>query len=788
MSQGKSLLSTSTSTVRRLLGFLLASVLAGVLTAGTLVPLVIFTGTATNMASDAYAAIPSFPKNTPVPEPSVIYDRKGKVVAKFFAQDRKPVKLKDISPWMQKAIVSVEDERFYEHGGADPRGILRAAVSNLTGFGGQQGASTITQQYVNNRNILNQISEGVPASELTISGNKSVADKAREIKWANEIEQTMSKDEILEGYLNLVLFSGTTYGIEAASQRFFSIPAKDLNIEQSAMLAGMVQRPGYYNPVSNPEVTIQRRNAVLGRMLHTGAITQKEYDEAVKKDLELKPSHNQSGCTAAKEAPYFCTYVYWEILNNPEFGKTQQDREYLLLNGGLKIHTTLDMKLQKAANKQVREAVPEGDKGGLGSAIVSRDNKTGDILAMAQNTKFGTSEKEPDAYTEYNFAADRSHGGSGGFQGGSTAKVWTAMAWIEAGKSVNSTVNASRRNYTGSSWKASCLPGKTYKIFEEWNVSNAIANQYRNMPMNKGLYWSINSATVAEAYQLDLCDITLVAERMGLLDGQVTQEGEPADAASLASTGPSLVIGSQSVTPLSQARGFGAFANEGKICENRVFTKITGADGTEYKVPEPECKRIFEEKDVSTLNSILTKIAGERIVKGRFNAPTGGKTGTNDYATSTWFAGYTEGMTTVAWIGRKDGTTKVGLHNGIKLRGNPVRRGDSMTHAGPMWAKYMAEVYKEYDHGKIPNAVKQSSSSQSSSADATSSRQAPAPARSSSPSPSSSPKPSQDTKEKKQEKKDKPEKKAKPNPPAKKENPPKENRSGGPTSGRIGDD
>ena len=300
--------------------------------------------------------------------------------------------------------------------------------------------------------------------------------------------------------------------------------------------------------------------------------------------------------------------------------------------------------------------------------------------------------------------------------------------------------------------------------------------------MNKGLYWSINSATVAEAYQLDLCDITSVAERMGLLDGQVTQEGEPADAASLASTGPSLVIGSQSVTPLAQARGFGAFANEGKICENRVFTKITGADGTEYKVPEPECKRIFEKKDVSTLNSILTKIAGERIVKGRFNAPTGGKTGTNDYATSTWFAGYTEGMTTVAWIGRKDGTTEVGLHNGIKLRGNPVRRGDSMTHAGPMWAKYMAEVYKEYDHGKIPNAVKQSSSSRSSSSDGSSARQAPAPAPSSSSSPSSSPKPSQEERKETQEKKDKPK------PPPKKENPPKENRSGGPTSGRIGDD
>lgn len=710
-------MSTSTSTVRRLIGFLLASVLAGALTAGTLVPLVVFTGTATNMASDAYASIPSFPKTTSVPESSVVYDRNGKVVAKFFAQDRKPVKLKNISPWMQKAIVSVEDERFYEHGGADPRGILRAAVANLAGAGGQQGASTLTQQYVNNRNILNQIADGVPASELTISGNKSVADKAREIKWANEIEQTMSKDEILEGYLNLVLFSGTTYGVEAAAQRFFSIPAKKLSIEQSAMLAGMVQRPGYFNPLTNPEATKQRRDAVLSRMLHNEAITKEQYDKAVKKDLGLKPSDTKSGCTAAKEAPYFCTYVYWEILKNPEFGKTQQDREYLLLNGGLQIHTTLDMKLQKAANKQVREAVPEGDKGGLGSAIVSRDNKTGDILAMAQNTRFGTSEKNPAAYTEYNFTTDRSHGGSGGFQGGSTAKPWTAMAWIEAGKSVKSTVNASRRDYSGTSWDASCLPGKRYKIFEEWDVGNAIANQHKNMPMNKGLYWSINSATVAEAYQLDLCDITSVAERMGLLEGQVTTQGEPADAKSLASSGPSLVLGAQPVTPLAQARGFGAFANKGMICNNRVFTKIKGADGTKYKVPEPECKRVFEENDVSTLNSILTKIARERVVMGRFSAPTGGKTGTNDNATSTWFAGYTEGMTTVAWIGRKDGTTQLGLNNGIKLRGIPVRKGDSMTHAGPMWAKYMAQVYQNYDHGRIPNEVKQPHASSSDDSD-----------------------------------------------------------------------
>ena len=210
------------------------------------------------------------------------------------------MKLENISQIMQKAIVSIEDERFYEHNGIDVRGIARAAVNNFTSSS-QQGASTLTQQYVNNLLINADAVNGVDRSEMTISGTKDIADKAREAKLAISIEKEMTKDEILEGYLNLVLFSGRNYGIQAAAQRFYSVDAKDLNLQQSAMLAGMVQLPNAYNPETYPERSLKRRNTVLAAMLRTGAIDKKAYDKAVKSELGVKPKQVKSGCIAADD-------------------------------------------------------------------------------------------------------------------------------------------------------------------------------------------------------------------------------------------------------------------------------------------------------------------------------------------------------------------------------------------------------------------------------------------------------------------------------------------------------
>jgi membrane peptidoglycan carboxypeptidase len=696
MASRKSPLLNTASTLGKIVAFFVASAVAGVLVAGTLVPLAIGTSTAATVAQDTYDSIDVPEENSPVAQPSYLLDREGHQIAKFFKQNRKEVELDKVSKWMKHAIIDIEDERFYEHGGVDGRGIARALYNNISG-GGRQGASTITQQYVANLNVNDQVAAGVDPDEVARSGNKNVSDKVREIKWANEIETKMSKDEILEGYLNLVPFAGATYGIEAASQRWFSKPASELNIQESALLAGMVQRPTLFNPAQNPQESTKRRNVVLGTMLKNKDISQEQYDKAVKSKIVLKQSQEESGCDQAGDNAYFCSYVFAAISKDKTFGKTVQERQNLLYTGGLKITTTLDSRLQKVAVKEVKNTVPVGDTGGTedgigpGSALVTRNNKTGEVLAMAQNTKFGNDDAKKNIYTQVNYNTAR-------FQGGSTAKPWTAIAWLEAGHSMGEKVNATRRDYSNASWKASCRPGGSSKS-PGWSLGNATAGTNNVMTASSGLFWSINTATAAEAFQLDLCDIFDVPDRLGLLDGSGTT---PEDLAQ----NPSNIIGSHNVSPLAQTRAFGAFANDGKLCSTRPLLKVTSAKG-EMNLPKTSCKQVVDSEIIEKLNGTLKHIAGDRVAPG-ISADIGGKTGTNNGATSTWFAGYTSDLTTVTWVGRKDGKISdptsndiKGLNNGLTVNGVARKDADSSTYASPLWKRYMTQVLDYYPHDSI---------------------------------------------------------------------------------------
>jgi membrane peptidoglycan carboxypeptidase len=735
MASRKSPLLNTASALGKIVAFFLASAVAGVLVAGTLVPLAIGTSTATTVAQDSYDSIKVPETNAPIAQPSYLYDRNGKQIAKFFKQDRQEVKLSKVSPWMQKAIVDIEDARFYKHGGVDARGIARALYNNITG-GGRQGASTITQQYVSNLNVNDQVQAGLDPNKVALSGNKNVSDKVREIKWANEIETKMTKKQILEGYLNLVPFAGATYGIEAASQRWFSKHASQLNIQEAALLAGMVQRPTYFDPTVNPKASLARRNVVLGNMYKYKAITKAQYQKAVKSKIELRQSQQESGCEQAGDNAYFCNYVFKEISASPAFGKTIQERQNLLFSGGLKITTTLDPRLQSVAAKEVKETVPVGDTGGTsdgigaGSSLVTRNNKTGQVLAMAQNTKFGEDKKKSNIYTQLNYNTTK-------FQGGSTAKPWTAIAWLEDGHSMGDTVNASRMNYDGARWKASCRPGGS-SLTPSWSLGNATAGTNNTMTASSGLFWSINTATAAEAYRLDLCKIFDVPKRLGLLDGstitvdktdksgntvykknsdgkyvtdaagnkqavKVTRQITPEDMAA----NPSNIIGAQDVSPLAQTRAFGAFANEGKLCTTTSLLKVVAPKG-KIKVPSTSCKQVIDPDIIKKLNGTLKHIAGDRVAPG-LGAPAGGKTGTNDYATSTWFAGYTSDLTTVSWVGRKDGKISdpsndvKGLNNGLTVKGVSRKDSDSSTYASPLWRRYMQQVLNYYPHNDIPS-------------------------------------------------------------------------------------
>ncbi len=705
MAAKKSPFFDTATTLGKVVAFFGISALCGVLAAGMLVPIAAIAKTGLTTGNNIVSALPSSFEKLPIPEPSTILDADGKTIATFYQQNRQPVKLDDISPNMRKAIISVEDERFYEHKGIDPKGIARAVVGNLTSSS-RSGASTLTQQYVNNLLVNNQVLTG--AEESTVSGQKDYADKIRELKYAVAIEKEMSKDEILEGYLNLVLFSGREYGVQAAAQRFYSVDAKDLNLQQSAMLAGMVQLPNVYNPINNPERSIDRRNKVLGNMYRTGAITKKEYDTAIKSDLELDPSKSPSGCTAADENAYFCDYVTNLILADDTYGKTKEDRENLLYRGGLTVKTTLNSKLNKKAAKDARKSIDPNAKSNddVFSSIVSVEPGTGNILTMAQNTTYGIEEGNP-AKTMLNFAVEKSMGGAGGFQTGSTMKPFTTLAWLKEGHHMYDRINAKRPYFSPlHKWRASCLPGGQTVTggSEAWEPKNASLGFYRTMTVDTGLYWSINSATIQEAAKLDLCNITDYANSLGLRD---LDSGKPEP---LSPKHPSFVIGTPKVAPLAQAAAFAAFANKGEYCEPRAITGVSDKDGNKYKVKKETCSQEVDPTYIADLNGTLQKIATKRVSKGRVAGPIAGKTGTNNWSTSTWFVGYSTGISTAAWVGRVKATAAEKQNT---LQGSMIndKRApltlDSSTYAAPLWVDFMEEAVHEYERNSFGSARRQ---------------------------------------------------------------------------------
>ncbi|MDN6331641.1 MAG: transglycosylase domain-containing protein [Micrococcaceae bacterium] len=684
MASRKSPFFNTATTLGKIVAFFGVSALCGVLAAGMLVPAASVAGSTAAIGMDFFDALPAELKQEPLSQPSKVVAKDGTTLATFYAENRTPVELDEISKDMQNAIVSIEDERFYEHNGVDLRGIARAAAHNFTSSS-QQGASTLTQQYVNNVLINAKFLSGADKSDITYSGTKDLADKLREAKLAISVEKEFTKKEILQGYLNLVLFSGTNYGVEAAAERYFSVHAKDLNIQQSAMLAGMVQRPNTFDPIKNPDLTLKRRNTVLGAMLKTDSITKKEYDKAVKTKLGLKPKDVKSGCVAAKSANYFCDYVSHEIMKDPAFGKTKKERETLLYRGGLTIKTTLDPRLQKEAEKETTKTIPADDSSNMGSAIVTVEPGTGNILAMAQNKKYG-SDPDDSSYTTYNLTAGRSMGGTNGFQGGSTMKPYTAIAWLEDGRHMWDKVNAQRRLYDANfHWKASCMPKGYVTVDGGYEPKNFDAGFRKPMTADYGLYWSINTATGNEASQLDLCKIADVTERVGLLNAAT---GKPITGAN-----PSFVIGADPITPLAQATAFATFANKGEYCKNRALTSVTDAAGNSYKGPGESCEQVIDEQVIANLNGTLKRIAGTRVAKGTIDKPIAGKTGTNNTASSTWFVGYSTGMATAAWTGRFDGNAQI---KGVEINGKRYSNPDSSTLAAPLWLEYTKDVIDYY--------------------------------------------------------------------------------------------
>jgi membrane peptidoglycan carboxypeptidase len=672
---------------RLLAAFAAVSAAGGVLGAGLVVPAVAASGSLTSEGVDIFNELPTDLGDQALSEASTILWSDGTVMAKVYDQNRSVVGFDQIAPVMRDAIVSIEDDRFYQHGAVDLKGIARALVSNAGG-GSTQGASTLTQQYVKNVLVQQAVQEGdtqAAAAAVEHEGVDGYARKLREMKLAVGVEKEMSKDEILTGYLNVAYFQNNVYGIEAAAQYYFSKPAAQLALPEAALLAGMVQNPASYNPVKYPDAAVKRRNVVLDRMLEVGKIDQATHDQAVAAPLGLQTNPSRQGCLAAGTAAYFCDYVVHVVDTDPTFGATKEDRRKLLRSGGLTIRTTLSPVVQNIAQQAVNDGVNPGQAARAAASVV--EPGTGKILAMAQDTTYSPDDDQP-GVTTLNYNVSQAMGGTPGFQQGSTFKAFTLATWLKAGKSLDSTVAAPSRGNDPFSAFTAC--GQKLKGTQPYEYYNAETSSSGSMTVRNATKDSVNTAYMSMEKQLDLCDIANTAQSLGVYKGSPTpldtiKSNPPTyDLDRL----PSMTLGTNLVTPLSVAGAYAAFAAEGNFCKPTAITEVLDSDGKPLNIPSADCKQVL---DVNVARNVTEALRGgwtngtaARVGKAQLDGrQVASKTGTTNGSQNVWFAAYTPQLASAVWVGHHSGYRTL---NRERINGRRYSQVFGATIPGPIWA------------------------------------------------------------------------------------------------------
>ncbi|MGN6613290.1 MAG: transglycosylase domain-containing protein, partial [Angustibacter sp.] len=624
------------------------AVVAGLVGAGLFMPAVGAAGATARTGVDFFDALPAELEQSPLAQQSRILDADGHVIATFYNENRVVVPLKSIAPIMREAQIAIEDTRFRDHGGIDPKGVLRAALNNASGDS-TQGASTLTQQYVKLTLQENAIYAGdEEAAKAAV--DKNLARKIQEMKYAVALEKKMSKDQILEGYLNIAYYGDGAYGVETAARHFFSTTAAKLTLPQAALLAGLVQQPGAFDPRRNPKAATNRRNVVLARMLQTGKITQKQHDAAVKTKLGLKIKPAGNGCDGSKY-PFFCNYVYRQVLTNKAFGATEQARRTLVFRGGLTIQTTLDPKMQAAAEKAVAKKVAARNKSNVAAAISVVEPGTGAVRAMAQSRPYGRNTKKGQTVVNYN--VDNAYGGGNGFLTGSTFKAFTLAAALSEGKALNSTLNAP---VSGHPFKrddfqlnGSC---DDLRPLSPYTVRNSEGNEHGTRTLLEFTAKSVNTAFVKLEGEVGLCKVLAVADNLGMhlaapskadrSDGKLSTKLRPY---------ASLTLGSEPVAPLTMASAYATFAADGLYCPPVSITAVTALGGKKIKLPEQQCDQALDQNVARGVTQALEAVIKRGTARGNsIGRPAAGKTGTTNGSTDLWFVGYVPQLAAAVWF------------------------------------------------------------------------------------------------------------------------------------------
>ncbi|HEX6231551.1 MAG TPA: transglycosylase domain-containing protein [Jiangellaceae bacterium] len=675
------------SIVRRALLAVGLSALAGLLVAGLALPVAAGLGLVAREGANGFSDMPAELDTTdPLPERSRIVDADGSLIATFYTENRVSKPLEDIAPVMQQAVLAIEDHRFFDHGPIDFRGTARAFFANAEAGDITAGGSTLTQQYAK----LLALAQAETDDERRAAVEESYGRKLRELRIAVGLEQQMSKEEILENYLNIAYFGGGAHGVEAAARRYFATSAAELTLAQAAMLAGVIQQPNAFEPTANPERALARRDVVLRRMRDLDMITAEELKEALAAGLDLEERITRNGC-GGSSAEFFCEYVVQEIQKIEELGATPEERVAALYRGGLTIRTTLDRDAQKAAQKAIADRVDPTDD--AAAALASVEPGSGQIKALAQSKPYGTDPEK--GQTTLNLAVDEDMGGGGGAQSGSTFKAWWLAAAIEQGIALNMSINSPYQvNLPVNSFESCDGSIRSSEVWRPKNYDTGLSGLFN---LRTGTERSVNTFYAQLAQQTGLCDPLRIAAEAG-----VTQaNGEPLEEF------PANVLGVSPVSPLAMAEGYAMFAARGEHCESFAVLKVTDRDGEDIYTAEPDCNRVLAKEHADGVNDVLKGVmfnpggtgALMRLDDGRDSA---GKTGTTSNTVAVWWVGYIPQLTTAVAVFDPRGAQDAENNRPRSLSGY-VFAGERITNVcggcvpGPIWKKMMEAIADNYE-------------------------------------------------------------------------------------------
>ncbi len=558
-------------------------------------------------------------KATALPQTSFLYAADGTLITALHAgEDRVIVKQRNMPEVIRDAVVAIEDKRFYEHGGVDLRALLRAAYVDATQGRIVEGGSTITQQLV---------------KQLYVGSAETIGRKIKEAYLAWQLENKLTKEQILTKYLNTVYFGNGAYGVEAAAQTYFDEPATQLTLAQAALLAGLIRAPVDYDPIAHPTHARQRRNRVLLEMLDQGMIDAATYSSTAAQPLVLRVGNEDE---RRYIAPYFVDYFKEWFLSNPRFGDTPQDRYDLLFKGGLRITTTLEPRLQEQAEQAVHTILPYRSDPYAAMTVI--DPRTGYVKAMVGGRNYWD---DRDRFARINLAT----GGSTGRQTGSAFKPFALVTALENGFTPSSPLNGSYAKIP--------LSNGTY-----WEPGNAEGHGAGTVSLETATVDSINIAYAN--LELELGDgnafvgaqkIVATAKRMGIRCCPRTSEPKTPLVAV-----PAAVLGANEVSTLEMASAYGTLAFGGQHVQPVPVVSITKPDGTLLFQAEPHPRQVVNPGVVSVADGVLQKVVqygtGTAANLGR---PQIGKTGTEDLYRDAWFVGAVPQLVTAVWVGFPQG-------------------------------------------------------------------------------------------------------------------------------------